>query len=58
VAADAVEAAFARLVAAVGRSAGSDRDKAREHLVGLFELFPTDDPRVSAARRSLARALF
>jgi len=58
VAADAVEAAFARLVATVGRSAGSDRDKAREHLVGLFELFPTDDPRVSAARRSLARALF
>ena len=58
VAADAVEAAFERLVATVGRSAGSDRDKAREHLVGLFELFPTDDPRVSAARRSLARALF
>ena len=47
-----------RLVATVGRTAGSDRDKAREHLVGLFELFPTDDPRVSAARRSLARALF
>src|SRR6478735_177147 len=56
VAVDAVEAAFERLVATVGRSAGSDRDKAREHLIGLFELFPTDDPRVTAARRSLARA--
>jgi putative thioredoxin len=58
IAADGVEAAFERLVATVGRTAGSDRDKAREHLIGLFELFPSDDPRVSAARRSLARALF
>jgi len=58
VAADAVEAAFERLVATVGRTAGDDRDRAREHLIGLFELFPTDDPRVTAARRSLARALF
>jgi putative thioredoxin len=52
------EQAFARLVAAVGRSAGEDRDRVREHLVGLFELFPADDPRVSAARRALARVLF
>ena len=58
VAVDAVEAAFERLVATVGRTAGSDRDRAREHLIGLFELFPSDDPRVTAARRSLARALF
>ena len=55
---DGVEAAFARLVAAVGRTAGEDRDRVREHLVGLFELFPADDPRVTAARRALARALF
>jgi putative thioredoxin len=53
-----VEAAFNRLVGAVGRTAGEERDRAREHLVGLFELFPTDDPRVTAARRALARALF
>jgi putative thioredoxin len=26
--------------------------------VGLFELFPVDDPRVATARRALARALF
>ncbi len=57
-AADAVEAAFARLVATVGRTSGPERDRARQHLVGLFELFPADDSRVTAARRSLARALF
>jgi putative thioredoxin len=51
-------AAFARLVAAVGRTGGEDRDRVREHLVGLFELFPADDPQVTAARRALARALF
>lgn len=55
---DQVEAAFERLVATVARTGGADRDRAREHLVGLFELFPADDPRVSTARRALARALF
>ena len=58
VAVDRVEAAFARLVATVARTFGDDRDRVREHLVGLFELFPTDDPRVATARRALARALF
>jgi putative thioredoxin len=58
VAADRVEPAFARLVDTVGRTFGDDRDRAREHLVGLFELFPADDPRVATARRALARALF
>ncbi|TCK20770.1 putative thioredoxin [Pseudonocardia endophytica] len=57
-AADRVEDAFGRLVATVGRTGGDDRDRAREHLVGLFELFPADDPRVTTARRALARALF
>lgn len=55
---DRAEQAFDRLVAAVGRSAGEDRDRVREHLIGLFELFPPDDARVSAARRALARVLF
>jgi putative thioredoxin len=55
---DRVEQAFTRLVAAVGRSAGEDRDRVREHLLGLFDLFPADDSRVSAARRALARVLF
>jgi putative thioredoxin len=56
-AANRVEAAFERLVAAVARNFGDDRDRIREHLVGLFELFPADDPRVATARRALARAL-
>jgi putative thioredoxin len=58
VATDRVEAAFSRLVGAVGRTSGPERDRVREHLVGLFELFPADDPRVATARRALARALF
>ncbi|AHI00882.1 tetratricopeptide repeat protein [Kutzneria viridogrisea] len=53
-----VTEAFHRLVETVRRSAGEDRNKAREHLVGLFELFPVDDQRVAAARRNLASALF
>ncbi len=58
VATDRVEAAFSRLVGAVGRTSGAERDRVREHLLGLFELFPADDPRVATARRALARALF
>jgi putative thioredoxin len=58
VATDSVDAAFNRLVSTVGRTAGEERDRAREHLIGLFELFPADDSRVTAARRALARALF
>ena len=58
VAMDRVEQAFARLVATAGRTSGEERDRVREHLVGLFELFPPDDGRVSAARRALARVLF
>lgn len=52
------EQAFERLVSTVRRTTGEECDRARAHLVGLFELFPPDDPRVSAARRALARALF
>ena len=58
VANDNAEGAFARLVAAVGRTGGAERDRVREHLVGLFALFPSDDGRVIAARRALARVLF
>ncbi|MBM7772680.1 putative thioredoxin [Actinokineospora baliensis] len=53
-----VEQAFTRLINAVRRSAGPDRDKARTHLVSLFDLFAPDDPRVVKARRDLASALF
>ncbi|MGH3936721.1 MAG: tetratricopeptide repeat protein [Pseudonocardiaceae bacterium] len=52
------ERAFERLVSAVRRLTGDDRDRVRAHLVELFELFGPDDPRVTSARRALARALF
>lgn len=52
------EAAFARLIATVRRTAGDDRAAAREHLVELFSLFATDDPEVIRARRALAAALY
>ncbi|MBR8740452.1 tetratricopeptide repeat protein [Nocardiopsis sp. MG754419] len=52
------EDAFDRLVAAVKGSADEDRDKARGHLLSLFDLLPAGDPRVSAARRKLTAALF
>ncbi|MGH3548282.1 MAG: tetratricopeptide repeat protein [Pseudonocardiaceae bacterium] len=58
VAAGAPERAFERLVGAVRRLTGSDCDRARAHLVELFELFAPDDPRVTSARRALARVLF
>ncbi|MCA1655091.1 MAG: tetratricopeptide repeat protein, partial [Pseudonocardiaceae bacterium] len=35
-----------------------DRDRARNHLVELFGLFPPDDPQVAKARRDLASALY
>lgn len=52
------EKAFARLIDAIRRSSGDDRDALRAHLVSLFELFAPDDPRVMKARRDLASALF
>ncbi|MGH3909014.1 MAG: thioredoxin family protein [Pseudonocardiaceae bacterium] len=58
VAGQQVEQAFERLVNAVRRLRGDDRDRVRAHLVELFALFPPDDPRVASARRALARALF
>lgn len=58
VAGQQVQRAFERLVDAVRRCGGEDRNRVRAHLVELFELFPPDDPRVSVARRALARALF
>ncbi|WP_439422974.1 co-chaperone YbbN [Saccharothrix sp. HUAS TT10] len=53
-----VEQAFKRLVDTVRRVYGEDRDRVREHLVGLFELFPPEDDRVAKARRNLASALY
>jgi len=52
------EEAFDRLLGAIRRSSGEDRDKVRLHLVSLFEMFPTRDARVSKARSTLSSLLF
>ncbi|MFF7068982.1 tetratricopeptide repeat protein [Streptomyces pseudovenezuelae] len=53
-----VEDAFGRLIDTVRRTAGDERDAVRLRLLELFEVVGADDPRVSAARRALSRALF
>ncbi|GGQ34073.1 co-chaperone YbbN [Streptomyces griseomycini] len=53
-----VEDAFGRLIETVGRTAGDDRETVRVRLLKLFEVVGAEDPRVIAARRALARALF
>jgi putative thioredoxin len=53
-----VDAAFARLLATIGRSDGPDRDRARGRLVELFGIVGDADPRVAAARRQLTTLLF
>lgn len=52
------EAAFNRLIAAVKNFAGDDRDKAKSHLLQLFNLVDPADPRLVKARGQLASALF
>ena len=53
-----VDDAFARLVDLVRRTSEKDRDRAREHLLGLFAAVGNDDPRVLKGRQALASALF
>ena len=53
-----VDDAFDRVIEVIRRSAGDDRDNARRHLLSLFDVVGVDDPRVLAARRRLANALF
>jgi putative thioredoxin len=53
-----VEDAFVRLIDTVRVTADADRNKAREHLVELFEVVGTADERVVKARKSLMSALF
>jgi len=53
-----VDDAFDRLVDLVRRTAGDERNRAREHLVGLFAAVGNDDPRVLRGRQNLASALF
>src|SRR3954452_2252682 len=53
-----VEDAFLRLIDTVRVTADADRNKAREHLVELFEVIGVTDERVVKARKSLMSALF
>jgi putative thioredoxin len=53
-----IEDSFARLLNAVRRTTGEERDKARVHLLGLFEIFPPGEPRVTKARATLSSLLF
>ncbi|TCJ31089.1 co-chaperone YbbN [Nocardioides jejuensis] len=53
-----VDDAFNRLVRLVARTAGDERAKAREHLIGLFAAVGNEDPRVLRGRQNLASALF
>jgi len=52
------EQAFDRVLAVIKRTAGPDRNKARLHLLDLFEILPPDDDRVKKARTQLTLLLF
>jgi len=53
-----VEAAFTRLLHAVRATSTDDRAKVKDHLLNLFALVDPSDPRLVAARKELASALF
>ena len=52
------EEGFDRLLGAIRRTSGEDRERARVHLVKLFDVFPPGDPTVSKARATLSSLLF
>lgn len=53
-----VQDAFDRLIGLVARTTDAERDTVRERLLELFTVVGVTDPRVAAARRALASALF
>jgi len=53
-----IDEALDRLLGVIRRTSGEDRDKARLHLIGLFDIFPPRDPRVTKARATLSTLLF
>jgi putative thioredoxin len=53
-----IDEAFDRLLGVVRRTSGDERDKARAHLVSLFEILPPRDPHVNRARSTLSSLLF
>jgi putative thioredoxin len=52
------QAAFDRLLRAIKKFEGADRDKAKAHLISLFNLVDPTDPRLIKARSELASLLF
>ena len=53
-----VDDAFDRLIELIKRTSGDERENVRTRLVELFTVVGVADPRVAAARRALASALF
>jgi putative thioredoxin len=53
-----IDAGFGRLLDTVRRTSGDERNRARLHLIRLFEVFPPRDPRVAVARATLSSLLF
>ncbi|MGO2539580.1 tetratricopeptide repeat protein [Specibacter sp. AOP5-B1-6] len=53
-----VEDALARLVKFIGTHFGPERETVRVRLLALYDVVGVSDPRVSASRQALARALF
>ena len=55
---DQIQAAIDRLLDLVRRTAGDDRDRARQHLLELFSVLDPDDERIVQGRRALTNALY
>ncbi len=53
-----IDAGFNRLLDTVRRTSGDERNRARSHLVSLFNVFPPKDQRVAKARATLSSLLF
>lgn len=53
-----IDDAFDRLIGTVRRTVGEDKDRARVHLLKLFDVLPPRDQRVAKARATLSSLLF
>jgi putative thioredoxin len=53
-----IEAGFGRLLDTVRQTSGDERNRARQHLLRLFDVFPPKDARVTKARATLSSLLF
>ena len=53
-----IDEAFRRLIELVRHTEGEDRNRARQHLLDMFEVVGSADERVAKARTALANALF